>query len=345
MAKRQAGNGDVLDVFAILRTPFENEELLGHRGDDVRGLHVLVRSGLVVKPSVASEEPFTRCIQSGLEILQMETAVLAPRIPGLHAPTGGDDHARVAVDGIKETRRVVPLVVDVHLDVVQLPVAEFAQRGQHLRAHRHRLPGPGRPLVVACKGLLLDIEHVVVELIGRSCACRASSVDEELFEVPLAGCGLRNVRFPETVSRGCETGDGAPAAEDRSGPGCGFIRYTTVSGREYEGLGQHVAAVGDNDADRCRDPGDQPQPSYAVPSPGQRGHRSIRLCVVGSGSSAGPGVVAVCRDIDRRGACAAWHRCQGNHGGRKHHPYQIHLSHGVTSCCLTSSGKIQSRTC
>ena len=171
---------------------------------------------------------------------------------------------------------------------------------------------PGLPSTGTSDG----VAHVVVEAVGRLGSNRADAIDNQLLEVPFAGGRFGDLRLPDSVFRGLETGDDSSTRDDGRRSRRAFVADRTrlraaVLRCEHKRLGNRIDTVGHDHADgfvqrACRFP-----LADDVAGSGERGDRAVGPVGVGLTGLPGPGVVSGRGDVDRsRQACC----CVGRYG-------------------------------
>ena len=136
VAEGQPLERQVLDEFAVLRPPFDPDELLGDGCDDLGRGEVFARQWDVGQRPVAVEEPLARRVEGGGEVLQ----VVALRRPPLQeGPVGGAGQGhepRTGLDGGDAVPRGLPRVVRDHRHVGEPILGQVEQRPDVVHARR-----------------------------------------------------------------------------------------------------------------------------------------------------------------------------------------------------------------
>ena len=157
----------------------------------------LFASGRLV---VASAPLTDQGIERFPEVLDKVSRPGIDRIPRFHAYPVDHDQLLLDINALDEASRVVPLVVDLHVDVTELFRRELGQNRKVLWMHHD---GLCRPLVLPRRASLedglRDGLHVEVELVGRSRPGGAATVDEELLEIPIAGSHIVDLGRPDAI--------------------------------------------------------------------------------------------------------------------------------------------------
>lgn len=135
---------------------------------------------MVVKPSVAIEEPFAGRIECAEEVFKIVKAVPVHLIPALHLRAMGSELALPGRDGLEKLAGGVPFVKDHDLNILEFLLTWISERG---KVPGGNFEGVFESLGFIPKRFFNDVEErAEVPPIGSAGPDGATTVDPKLFE-------------------------------------------------------------------------------------------------------------------------------------------------------------------
>jgi len=198
----------------FFRSALDADQLRDARGHDLRARHVLARQRPVEQGAVAVQEPLTRSVQRGAEVLQViprPCGEVAER-PDIGIDLGDVKPCVLRVKKPPAVARDLPRMIDHRRHIAQARrrhPRQLRERGgiahDQRVVHRGFLPGDG------IKSLGGGTPHVGPVLIRRARAGRTAAIDPELLKIPLARSDFGQRRLPEVLALFLPTGDARAA--------------------------------------------------------------------------------------------------------------------------------------
>src|ERR1039457_2744652 len=139
MFESQAFERHMLDEVGRSWITLNDDELLRHWCNNFGPLHIFVRQRLIIKCSLAAQEPFAGGIQKSEGILDNKLRVLSPRVPSLYRFAAGDERPFRFVNSIYKATGNIPVMINHQVQILEFCRGETCDRLKVIRAQPHGL--------------------------------------------------------------------------------------------------------------------------------------------------------------------------------------------------------------